>query len=131
MVRDIPDRWVVFRASAMGDVALITGVLSWWHRTREMRFTVVTRAALAPLLAGHPAVDEVIAVTQDEINGHAWWRKSATATTAHANQAGRQRGGGGAEEQRLEWRRPMTDPRRIFSGRTGSASEENVMTSMS
>jgi ADP-heptose:LPS heptosyltransferase len=76
MVRDFPDRWVVFRASAMGDVALTTGVLSWWHKTREMRFTVVTRAALAPLLAGHPAVDEVIAVTQDEIDGHAWWRKS-------------------------------------------------------
>jgi ADP-heptose:LPS heptosyltransferase len=76
MVRDFPDRWVVFRASAMGDVALTTGVLSWWHKTREMRFTVVTRAALAPLLAGHPAVDDVIAVTQDEIDGHAWWRKS-------------------------------------------------------
>ena len=76
MGRDFPDRWVVFRASALGDVALTTGVLSWWHQTRQLRFTVVTRSALAPILAGHPAVDEVIAITQDEIDGHAWWRKS-------------------------------------------------------
>jgi len=76
MVRDFPDRWAVFRASALGDVALTTGVLSWWHQTRGARFTFITRSAMAPLLAGHPAVDEVIAVTQDEMYGHAWWRKS-------------------------------------------------------
>jgi len=76
MVRDFPDRWAVFRASALGDVALTTGVLSWWHRTRETRFTVITRSTLAPIFAGHPAVDEVIAVTLDEINGRDWWRKS-------------------------------------------------------
>ncbi len=76
MVRDIPDRWAVFRASALGDVALMTGVLSWWHKTRETRFTVITRQSLAPLLALHPAVDEVIGITQDEINGQDWWRKS-------------------------------------------------------
>jgi len=76
MVRDIPDRWAVFRASALGDVTLITGVLSWWHKTRDARFTVITRQSLAPILANHPAVDEVIGITQGEIDGHAWWRKS-------------------------------------------------------
>lgn len=76
MVRDFPDRWAVFRASALGDVTLITGVLSWWHRTREARFTVITRSNLAPILVGHPAVDEIIGITQDEIDGHDWWRKS-------------------------------------------------------
>lgn len=76
MARDFPDRWVVFRASALGDVTLTTGVLDWWFRTRELRFTVITRSALAPLFSGHPAVDEVIGVTLDEIDGHDWWRKS-------------------------------------------------------
>ena len=76
MVRDLPDRWAVFRASALGDVTLITGVLSWWHQTRDARFTVITRSSLAPILAGHPAVDEIIGITQAEINGHDWWRKS-------------------------------------------------------
>lgn len=76
MVREFPDRWAVFRASALGDVALITGVLAWWNRTRDARFTVITRSTLAPVLAGHPAVDEVIGITQQELNGHDWWRKS-------------------------------------------------------
>jgi len=76
MVRDLPDRWAVFRASALGDVTLITGVLSWWHKTRDARFTVITRQSLAPVLANHPAVDEVIGITQGEIDGHDWWRKS-------------------------------------------------------
>lgn len=66
----------MYRASALGDVTLITGVLAWWHKTREARFTVITRHTLAPILSGHPAVDEVVGVTQAEINGHDWWRKS-------------------------------------------------------
>jgi ADP-heptose:LPS heptosyltransferase len=76
MVRDYPDRWAVFRASALGDVTLITGVLAWWNKTRDARFTVITRQSLAPVLANHPAVDEVIGITQGEIDGHDWWRKS-------------------------------------------------------
>ncbi|MDO9630658.1 MAG: glycosyltransferase family 9 protein [Humidesulfovibrio sp.] len=76
MGRDFPDRWAVFRASALGDVTLTTGVLDWWHRTQGLRFTFITRSALAPLLAGHPAVDEVISVALDEIDGHDWWRKA-------------------------------------------------------
>lgn len=84
MVRDYPDRWAVFRASALGDVTLITGVLAWWHKTRDARFTVITRQSLAPVLANHPAVDEVIGITQAEINGHDWWRKSrAIASELH------------------------------------------------
>lgn len=76
MVRDFPDRWAVFRASALGDVTLITGVLAWWHRTRDARFTVITRSTLAPVLVGHPAVDEVIGIPEAEINGREWWRLS-------------------------------------------------------
>lgn len=76
MVRDFPDRWAVFRASALGDVTLTTGVLDWWNRTQGLRFTFITRSSLAPLLVGHPAVDEVIPVSLDEIDGRDWWRKS-------------------------------------------------------
>ncbi|MBU1229000.1 MAG: glycosyltransferase family 9 protein [Proteobacteria bacterium] len=81
MVRDLPDRWAVFRASALGDVILTTGVLDWWHRSTGARFTFITRSALAPLLAGHPAVDEVIPVALDEIDGQDWWRKSRRIAT--------------------------------------------------
>ncbi len=81
MVRDLPDRWAVFRASALGDVTLTTGVLDWWHRSQGLRFTVITRSALAPLLIGHPAVDEVIPVALDEIDGRDWWRKSRRIAT--------------------------------------------------
>ncbi|MDQ7834682.1 MAG: glycosyltransferase family 9 protein [Humidesulfovibrio sp.] len=81
MARDFPDRWAVFRASALGDVTLTTGVLDWWHRTQGLRFTFITRSALAPILAGHPAVDEVIPVALDEIDGHDWWRKARRIAT--------------------------------------------------
>ena len=76
MIRDLPDRWAVFRASALGDVVLTTGVLSYWHRTRDMRFTVITRHSMAPVFAGHPAVDEVIAIAQEDLYGQDWWRAS-------------------------------------------------------
>jgi len=76
MVRDIPDRWAVFRASALGDVTLTTGVLSWWSQTLDARFTFITRSTLAPLLQNHPAVDDIVAVHQDDMDGRDWWRKS-------------------------------------------------------
>ena len=70
------DRWAVFRASALGDVVLATGVLSYWNRTRDARFTFITRNSLAPILAGHPAVDEVIGIPQHDLYGQDWWRAS-------------------------------------------------------
>lgn len=65
---------VVIRLSHMGDVALITGVLSHWNETRCDSFVVVTREGNAPLLANHPAVQEVIGVKDDELKGAAWVR---------------------------------------------------------
>ena len=49
-----PTEWVVIRLSALGDVALTTGVLEYWHRTRGWTFTVITREAFAPVLERHP-----------------------------------------------------------------------------
>jgi len=76
MIRDMPDRWAVFRASALGDVVLATGVLAYWNRTRDARFTFITRTSLAPVLAGHPAIDNVIALQPDDLYGQNWWRAS-------------------------------------------------------
>ena len=55
-----PTEWVVIRLSALGDVALPTGVLEYWHRTHGWTFTLITREAFAPVLEGHPAVRSVI-----------------------------------------------------------------------
>ncbi|BDV01048.1 heptosyltransferase [Thermodesulfomicrobium sp. WS] len=65
---------VMIRLSALGDVTLTTGVLHFWHQTRGMTFTVVTRDALTPLFAGHPAVRDVIAVTEAHRSAHGWLR---------------------------------------------------------
>ncbi len=62
-----PAEWVVVRLSALGDLALITGVLDYWHRTRGWMFTVVTREAFAPILERHPAVREIVALSRDEL----------------------------------------------------------------
>ncbi|MGE4296888.1 MAG: glycosyltransferase family 9 protein [Desulfovibrionaceae bacterium] len=70
--RMLPDRWCVVRLGHLGDVALATGVLRWWHATRGWRFVFVTRAANAPLLQGHPAIDTVVAVPETSLDGAAW-----------------------------------------------------------
>lgn len=59
-----PLRAAVVRLSALGDVVLTTGVLDWWRRTRNMRFTVITREPLAKLFSHHPAVERVLGVNQ-------------------------------------------------------------------
>jgi len=67
---------VVYRLGHLGDVALLTGVLAHWRETRGLSFVVVTRAANAPLLAGHPAVDDVVALDDAELKGSAWLREA-------------------------------------------------------
>lgn len=64
----------VVRFSAMGDIVLMTGVLEYWRRRRDLTFTVVTRRAYAPLFIGHPAVPEVVALPEDKLHGLAWLR---------------------------------------------------------
>jgi len=57
-----PAHAAVIRLSALGDVLLTTGVLDWWGRTRNLRFTVITREAYAKLFRYHPAVERVIGI---------------------------------------------------------------------
>lgn len=63
---------VVIRLSALGDVALTTGVLEHWRATRGLQVIFLTRKRFAPLLAGHPAVARVIAFAPAQLRGAAW-----------------------------------------------------------
>lgn len=71
-----PQPKVVIRLSHMGDVALITGVLSYWNEKHCDTFIVITRKGNAPLLVNHPAVVEVIELEDTELKTLAWFNKS-------------------------------------------------------
>lgn len=57
----------MIRLSALGDVALTTGVLSRWHRERGWRFTFLTLEQWAPVLKHHPAIDRVIGLRREDV----------------------------------------------------------------
>ncbi|WP_316901638.1 glycosyltransferase family 9 protein [Pseudodesulfovibrio indicus] len=67
---------VVFRLGHMGDVALITGVLSHWHRTHGETFVVVTREGNLPLLENHPAVTGTVGLTDKDLTDSGWLRRT-------------------------------------------------------
>lgn len=69
---------VMVRLSALGDVVLTSGVLHFWHQTRGMQVTVITREALAPVFAGHPAVRDIIPITPAHQSAHDWLRLART-----------------------------------------------------
>ena len=72
------ERQVVCRLSALGDVALLTGVLDYWRRTRGWRFTVLTKSQYAGLFAHHPAVEEVVGLTSEDLkNARSCFKKLA------------------------------------------------------
>ena len=64
----LPEHWLVVRLSALGDVALTTGVLERWHRERNWRFTFLTLEQWAPVLKHHPAIDHVIGVRREDLS---------------------------------------------------------------
>ncbi|MCH5277205.1 MAG: glycosyltransferase family 9 protein [Desulfovibrionaceae bacterium] len=59
----------MIRLSALGDVALTTGILLRWQETLGLSFTVLTREAFAPLFERHPAVREVVGLKPDDMRG--------------------------------------------------------------
>lgn len=65
---------VVVRLSALGDVALTTGVLLRWREVLGLRFTVLTKAAFAPLFDAHPAVHKVVPLSPDDLHGGRQYR---------------------------------------------------------
>lgn len=60
--------YFVVRFSSMGDVALTSGPLAYWQRTRGLRFTVLTRPEWADLLKGHPAVSGIETCPVNELS---------------------------------------------------------------
>ncbi|MEW5773974.1 MAG: glycosyltransferase family 9 protein [Thermodesulfobacteriota bacterium] len=73
----LPSSWVVVRLSALGDVVLTTGLLDLLHRERGWTFAVLTKAANAPVLEGHPAVTEIIRPGPGDLGPAAWARYAA------------------------------------------------------
>ncbi|MDR2893131.1 MAG: glycosyltransferase family 9 protein [Deltaproteobacteria bacterium] len=59
--------WLVYRLSALGDVALLSGVLDYWHRSRGWRFIVMTKEPYADLFRQHPAVIGTEAVRPEDL----------------------------------------------------------------
>lgn len=69
---------VVCRLSALGDVALLTGVLDYWRRARGWSFAVLTKSQYACLFAHHPAVREVVGLSPEDLkNAHSCFKNLA------------------------------------------------------
>ena len=79
----LPDggrRMVLIRLSSLGDIILTTGALLWWHEQSGATFTVITKAAFAPIFIGHPAVEKIVELGKTEqklLNYAAFCRKLA------------------------------------------------------
>ncbi|OBQ57665.1 glycosyltransferase family 9 protein [Halodesulfovibrio spirochaetisodalis] len=63
----VPNNWLVMRLSALGDVVLTTGVLSYLHKKYGWRFTFLTLEPWAPVLEGHPAIDRIISIRKEAL----------------------------------------------------------------
>lgn len=58
---------VVFRLSAMGDVALLTGVLFYWYNLYHIKFIIITRKEWASLFENHPAILKIEALEKNDL----------------------------------------------------------------
>lgn len=67
----------VIRLSALGDVALTTGVLLHVFKCTGTRFIYITKAAHTPLLTGNPAIAEIRSVDESRLHGMAWAEQAA------------------------------------------------------
>lgn len=63
---------VVIRLGHLGDVALTTGVLAYWHRKHGTRFTFITKPGNAAILENHPAISRIIRVEDYHLKGARW-----------------------------------------------------------
>ncbi len=63
----LPRQWLVVRLSALGDIALTTGVLDRWNRLHGWRFTFLVFSQWASVLEGHPAIDRIVGVSRDDV----------------------------------------------------------------
>ena len=58
---DLEERYLIVRFSSLGDVVLATAAAAYLKARRpQAKVCFATKAAFAPLLQGHPAIDEVV-----------------------------------------------------------------------
>lgn len=69
----LPDRWLVVRLSALGDVVLATGVLEHLRAVLGWEFHFLTRPAFAPALQGLPSVRKLVLPEPGAMHGAAWF----------------------------------------------------------
>lgn len=70
-MRDLPDKWLVFRLSALGDVILTSGVMRYWHERHGWCFSVATRDQFSPVFRNSPCVDRVVAPSPEDLSSMA------------------------------------------------------------
>ncbi len=76
----LPENWVVFRLSALGDVLLTTGVLRYLQERHGWRFHVLTKEPFAPVFTGNPRVEKVLAASPADLASprmRAWFSELA------------------------------------------------------
>lgn len=66
-MHDLPENWLVFRLSALGDVVLASGPMRYWHDAYGWRFRVVTKEAFASVFDNNPVVDKVVAAVPADL----------------------------------------------------------------
>lgn len=64
----LPEKWLLFRLSSLGDVALATGPMRYWQEKYGWSFTVLTKPAFAPLFENNPAVHAVITPAKEDLH---------------------------------------------------------------
>lgn len=63
----LPDKWLLFRLSSLGDVVLCTGVIRYLHNQYGWAFDVLTRPAFAPIFEHNPFVGNIITPAPHEL----------------------------------------------------------------
>lgn len=58
----------IYRLSSLGDIALVTGVLRFWHERCAHRFIVLTGQGMGALFWNHPAVDGVFELAPSDLD---------------------------------------------------------------
>ncbi|MDR2050279.1 MAG: glycosyltransferase family 9 protein [Deltaproteobacteria bacterium] len=65
--KDYPREWLLYRLSSLGDVALTSGPMRYWHERQGWLFTVLTRTDFAPLFERNPAVRSVLSPNEEQL----------------------------------------------------------------
>lgn len=79
------NQFLLIRLSHLGDIALTTGVIDYWHRKHGWTFHFITSQSMLPILQDHPAVASVISVSQEDRSFGAWLKFCRTLRQKYAH----------------------------------------------